>query len=536
MKPLTDEEVMLPKQAGIKYLSDDEVMQPSKQQGEMTWSEAGINAVQNIPKSAGEYVGAIAHAVTSPIETGGNLVDVFTGAVQNAIPEFMQSESARPQREKAAAVGKFFTDRYGSVDGFKNAVANDPVGVMADISTVLTAGGALAAKLPGVAGKVGRAVNIAGKAVDPLNLAIKATKPVASLAGKAAAELIGGLGTHSGGETIKTAAKVGHKAGATGSDAADMFTANMRGAADMTDVLDTVRSNVAEMGKAKQAAYRAGMAQVAGDKTVLKFGGIDNAISNASDIVSFKGQVKNAKAADVLRKIGDEVKDWKSLNPSDFHTPEGLDALKQKIGAIVESVPFEEKTARLVGREVYQAVKNEITKQAPVYAKTMKGYSEATEQIKEIERALSAGQKASADTAMRKLQSIMRNNANTNYGNRLDLVKKLEQAGGKEIMPALAGQASNSWAPRGLGKLMASANIGAGILSPGLLALLPFQSPRLVGEASYLGGRAAGAVNQARMASNNALAGIGGLRGVRSAAFNVGRLDDEETNALAQYR
>jgi vacuolar-type H+-ATPase subunit I/STV1 len=179
------------------------------------------------------------------------------------------------------------------------------------------------------------------------------------------------------------------------------------------------------MGAQKAADYRSGMVNIKGDKAVLGFGGIDKAVQDASGMVSFKGQVKNSKGADVVQKIADEVANWKTLNPADFHTPEGLDALKQKIGGIVESIPFEEKTARMVGGKVYSAIKGEITTQAPTYAKVMKDYSDASDQIKEIERALSLGDKASADTAMRKLQSLSRNNVNTNYGNRLKLAQEL---------------------------------------------------------------------------------------------------------------
>jgi hypothetical protein len=256
----------------------------------------------------------------------------------------------------------------------------------------------------------------------------------------------------------------------------------------MTDVLDTAKANVAEMGRLKSAEYRAGMANVSGDKTVLGFNGIDDAVSKAYGQVTYKGQVKNAKAAQVVQQINKEIADWKKLNPNEFHTPEGLDALKQKIGGIVEGIPFEEKTARMVGQNVYNSVKSEIVKQAPTYAKTMKSYADAMDEIKEIERALSLGNKASVDTAMRKLQSLTRNNVNTNYGNRLDLARTLEQKGGNQLMPALAGQALNTWVPRGIGGTVAGGVGLGGYMAggvPGALGTLAVQSPRLVGETAY---------------------------------------------------
>ena len=65
----------------------------------------------------------------------------------------------------------------------------------------------------------------------------------------------------------------------------------------------------------------------------------------------------------------------------------------------------------------------------------------AIEAEKEIERALSLGGKAPVDTALRKLQSTMRNNVNTNYGNRAGMVSDLEKFSDVSLMDKLAGQA-----------------------------------------------------------------------------------------------
>jgi hypothetical protein len=267
----------------------------------------------------------------------------------------------------------------------------------------------------------------------------------------------------------------------------------MRGGADMTEVLDVAKANLSTMNQAKQAAYRADMNALKTDKTVLKFDGIDNALRDASGKVMFKGQVKNEGAANYLSKAQAEIDNWKNLDPNEFHTPEGLDALKQKVGDILESIPFEQKTARSAVGDVYNGIKNEIKKQAPKYADTMKAYQEASELTREIERALSISDKASADTGMRKLQSLMRNNANTNYGNRLDLAGQLEASGGREIMPALAGQALNSWTPRGLQSLATSTPAALATYTigglPAVAANAALTSPRLSGEMFYQAGK-----------------------------------------------
>lgn len=275
------------------------------------------------------------------------------------------------------------------------------------------------------------------------------------------------------------------------------FLQNMRREVPLTDVLDQAKSALGNMRAQRAAEYRANMDNITTDKTVLDFSPIIDAVKNLKATGTFKGQVINKNAASTVDDIANTVDEWAKLNPGDFHTPEGLDALKKAIGDIRDSTQFGT-PARKSADEVYNAIKNQITMQAPTYAKTMKSYAEASELITEIERSLSLGNKAAADTSMRKLQSLMRNNVNTNYGNRLDLAKTLADKGGEDIIPAVAGQSMSSWMPRGLAKLgQYGAGIGAVMGNPALAATIPLTSPRLVGEALYKSGQVLGGANKA---------------------------------------
>ena len=148
-------------------------------------------------------------------------------------------------------------------------------------------------------------------------------------------------------------------------------------------------------------------------------------------------------------------------------------------------------------------MKTEINKQAPTYAKVMRDYEMASRELKEVEKTFSLGEKSSADTAVRKLQSLLRNNVQSNYGNRTSLAKQLEEKGGVSLEPAIAGQALNSWMPRGMtGAIEKAGAIPTAMLAPQALAVAPLTSPRLVGEASYLLGRASGGVGNAASQSN----------------------------------
>ena len=394
----------------------------------------------------------------------------------------------KASREKASQVGKFYKERYGSLEGIGNALYTDPFGVAADVSSLATGGGAALAKVPMMA-KAGQVVSKVGSTVDPLAAAVRGTSKAIEYGGKGASKLAAmasGVGT----EPIEQAYKAGREGGAREAS----FVENMRGQVPIQDVLDTAKTDLQVMRQNQQSAYRSGMADISKDASVLNFDDIDASLSKAIGRTEYKGQIVAEGASKKVDEARKAIDDWRGLDPAEYHTPEGLDALKQKVGDILESIPFEQRNARAAVGDVYNSIKSTINNQAPSYAKVMRNYSDAAETMREIERALSLGQKASADTAIRKLQSLMRNNANTNYGQRLSLAKQLEQAGGQPIMPALAGQALSEWTPRGIQRATAipSALAAGSVINPVMGgATLAASSPRLIGETALKAGQLA---------------------------------------------
>lgn len=478
----------------------------------MPWSKVAGSAAKNFIPSLGNLVGGIYQTVRHPIDTAQSVADLAAGGLQNTVraispaaADFVNnlapSDANKRVADTASAVGNFYKDRYGSVEGFKNAVATDPAGVMADASTVLTAGAGLAPK----AGTLRNVLTTAARNVDPISLTLRGAGKAADLVsatGLPSAVL--GATTGAGKEAVSQAFRAGKEGGARSAS----FVDNMRGNVPIDDVLTAAKQDLEAIAAKRRADYRSGMVNIKGDKTVLNFGGIDSAIKKAADTVSFKGQVKNERAAAAVQKMADEVAAWKKLDPAEFHTPEGLDALKQKLGGILEDIPYEQKTARLAAGQIYDSVRGEITQQAPTYAKVMEDYSKSSDLIKEVERSLLGGNKAAADTSMRKLQSVMRNNVQTNYGQRVALAQTLEAAGGQPIMPQLAGQAMNTWMPRGL--QTATAGTGSAMLAllgnpSAAVGLGSISSPRLVGEVAHGAGQATGLLQRGAAAGGGLL-------------------------------
>lgn len=439
-------------------------------------------------------------------------------------------EGLRLNRERRAAIDSGLQELIGSNPGsagYKTGKIGSEIlgtagvgGVLGNIaarvapgaagfSNALRTGGMVAGKNPGIANMATRVAGggitggtMAGM-VDPsqattgaaigaalppsLRAAAEAGKLVKRGAGAAASNILG-ASTGTGAESIRAA----YGAGKTGST---KFLDNMRGKTSFDDVVGEAKGALQNMRADRASAYRSGMVDIRNDASVIDFQPIHKAVTDLKQMGSFKGQQINKNAASTVDEIVQTVDNWASLNPKEYHTPEGLDALKQAIGDIRDSTQFGT-AARRAADTAYNSVKNEIVAKAPTYSKVMKDYSEASALLKEIESGLSLGSKgnASKDAAVRKLQSLLRNNAQTNYGNRLNLAKQLEEKGGADLMPALAGQSMSSAMPRGLsGGIQKAGALGIGVTSPAsipaLLAAAPFTSPRLVGEGMYGLGR-----------------------------------------------
>jgi len=164
-------------------------------------------AVGNLPKSTFELGKSVASAVVNPIDTiksvgtlargvgakvGEILIEdtdlgqkLLEKANQNRIsqgqPELKKDINGKFQAENTPdlqainQVGKFFMDRYGTLDKFKETAIEDPASVLADLATVLTGGGAILSKTGQVSkvsqlSKAGEVLTATGKTLEPVNL------------------------------------------------------------------------------------------------------------------------------------------------------------------------------------------------------------------------------------------------------------------------------------------------------------------------------------------------------------------------------
>lgn len=457
----------------------------------------------NIGAGALRGAGSIGATILAPVDAAARAVGIqndFIGRTdrRQAMDEGLREMGANPD-SLAYQGGKLSTEIAGTlaVPGAlargAGALGASPVLANSIRTAGMSTGAPLATRVAGGAVSGAASAGLVNPEDAGLGAVVGGALPMAGAVAKGigrAARTAVGTTTGAGDDALRIA----YESGKAGGAQAQALRENMRGQANMLDVLDDARANLDTMRAAKNAAYRQNMASVQADKAVLDMAPIEKSIQDAIGKFTFKGLPRNPQVLSALDEASQTVQAWRQLDPAEFHTPEGLDALKQQIAALRNKVPVEARDVRSALGDVYNSTKKQIEAQAPEYSKAMQEYSQASELIDEITRTLSLGDKKTADTAMRKLQSVMRNNVNTNYGTRATLLNELEQQGGRQLAPQLAGQALNDWAPRGIQRATGTlATIGVGSTAgiPGAVGTAMISSPRLMGEAAFMGGATA---------------------------------------------
>jgi hypothetical protein len=528
----------------------DKLMNQSPTIPERTLTGALSEGFSNIIPSAGQAVINTFNAVTHPLDTaqgissaiGGNIFKALPGDSENIISRANEPNSPNIIKNIASminnanAFNQQMANRYGGGQEFLNTLATDPIGMAQDIQGVgallKPAAIAAASKLgkirgeqlvkerlpPIIAGDIshGTYIDVGGKmkaseygnkASDVLNKLGEYSKyvasPVSSIGGKvlpaigeAAAvpiSLLSGIEQ----PVIAEAIRAGKSAGLLGkSPESTAFTNALRGKVPEMKVVDDAKNALSNMRNQMYDAYNTNMKSIADSNTPIDIKPILEDFNKAKDIKSFKGQEINKSATQVKQQVQSLLDNWASLDPAEYHTASGLDALKQQLGDL-RTTTDPHTPSRSVVDNAYNSVKNQIIKKAPEYGKVMNEYSNSLQEINDIERELSLKEGANPATALRKLQSIMRNNANTSWGARATMGEKLQAAGAPYLSQELAGQAMSTILPRGLSRYAAiPAAVAAGSVTGGLGAgaSLLASSPRIVGEASYNLGKGVGAI------------------------------------------
>jgi|CXWL01.1.fsa_nt_gi hypothetical protein len=445
--------------------SPDEMMQHALG---MSYGAGSLNkALMSTPESAFNLISGTVKALSHPIDTGKGLADIIGGGLGKIIPDQLRTNDQERNARQDAVFNHardYFINRLGGIDNIKNTFETDPVGLLADVSTILTP----------INPKVATAIN-------PINMAIKGTAKAAPAIGSVLADLIGGLGTKTGGETIKEAAR----AGMAGGSKEEAFLNNINDTVPMTDVVEVAEQGQNNLANKSYQDYLSSTQGSFSNQTPLDFQRIRDAVqrSNAIDITP-EGIDLNPSTAPVKKNIADLVNEFDSRGLS---TIRNFDEMKRGIHNIVKNTDPSKPEYR-AAMNVYGELKNTINDLDPAYGKAMEKSQESMNILDELKRELSLNPKANIGTTLRKLQSTTRNNANTSYGQRVSLAKLLEDNGADNLNAMLAGQALNTWQPRGIAGALSGGSAVGGYMAggaPAAIAALGLQSPKLMGFSAY---------------------------------------------------
>jgi hypothetical protein len=505
--------------------------------GGLSFGEALGSALVNLPRSTAEELGGIFEAFTSPIQTAKS-VGALGGALLSKMGVADFDESS------ADALGEYYANKYGSIEGFKKELANNPASILADAATILTAGAGIVTKLglPAKIAKLGPRATVAqqwagnvARNIDPItamtNVVTKAVpatvKGATNLAGRAVSNVLGTT-TGAGGDAVRKAARVGFDRSTAGTPTiqADTFLDAMRRpGASADELVQLARDGVTNLRQQASQRYLDKMQQFGRNPVPLDITNVRQRIAGIKPKSydtwrdSQGPRPADHRAWETMNQFVDEYA-YKATQDPALLDPLAVDQFKQDLYDVGSKVggAYDRDAARIAGT-AYGAVKDELVKHDPLYADAMKDYENAAKEAQKLETTFSLaaarGKQPNIESAGRKLTSIFRNNVNTNFGSRTEQAKRLSELdpSGK-LFPTLAGQSLSSTLPRGIQGAFARAGATAGLTGIGLdmipmaldvpgylsgynLAALPLSSPRLIGEAAYYGGRGAGATSKA---------------------------------------
>ena len=147
----------------------------------------------NVIKSGYNVAKGVVGAVMHPLDTATTIADIGAGALQKAVPQgvadFINKFDSNPEAavrasKVANAVGGMYADRYGSVEGIKKTLYEDPVGAAADLSTILSLGAGAVRQAPNIAAgalKVAGAPEMAATVARTAPAAAEIAAPVAEV-------------------------------------------------------------------------------------------------------------------------------------------------------------------------------------------------------------------------------------------------------------------------------------------------------------------------------------------------------------------
>ena len=488
---------------------------------DLSWQKVGQQALVNFPSSAVDVGKSMVYPITHFKETAEGLGQLGKGLYSKAEGAFRTQDPEQKAMDEAAAnsVGEYFANRYGSMAGFKQALAKDPAGVMSDISVPLTLGGGAAARAPGIIGKVGELTKAVGSAIDPFNIALKGGAATTEAIGKGVIAPYASLKSGATVKSLQTAVDAGQELNPT-------FLKHFSGQGSPAEMVDAYAKAISDAREAVNAEYRTGMQGIKANQAPLPFIGIDKTFNNQLNSIQSLGKTYRENSLSALGEVRNAIDQWKNQpNAPGANSLHDMDALKQRISEIRDKYKSDASAERVI-TAVRRSVYDTIANRDPKYANIMESYANGLDQIKDIRQTIGDSRDISTAKKVRNLLKAQKTQAGNEALERLDKYNP-------ELKYMLAGSELSELFPYGglrqvVGPAEAAnalhqyANLGNPLLAAVQVASIPFSSPAISGGVIGTLGAVSGASKKGAQLSNKYLPTM-----ARMPAYGVGRISEE---------
>lgn len=437
-----------------------------------------------IAKSGGNFLKDMITPFTQPIQTAKDIGALASSVVSTIRPGEQGNE------QLARQVGQYFSDRYGGVENVKNSFLTDPVGVVGDLTAVLsiplTGGGALATRILGTGSKVTQAIKKVGQytsAADPANIAFKGAEKVGS---KVITPVIG-LASGTGKNVLNLAYEAGKT---TDKSKKNAFIKNLTAQEDVTKVAQDVVDAVEGFKDNKQSSFNKGIQKLDLENKPVDLSSLGDEIIKIEDnFITLGRNTLGPEDTNLLKTIKKEINSY--IRDPMQQNALGADALKRKIDNLYPNSLTKGRKADVIVTKARNSVRKLINESVPEYAKVMKKYEEATELQNQIVRELSTGN-PNKSTILRKLKSVFSDAGESRFASRGELLTEVEKIK-PNISMRMAGQSLNPYTPKGLSAITSGGigTYGLATMNPKVLPFLAASSPRIAGNIAYGAGNVA---------------------------------------------
>ena len=490
-----------------------------------SWLDYALNTAKNFPSSLGNQIVGMAkgigHTIAHPLDTLGSFGELGGSAYEALHPTKGDTPQQHAVKTAAAnAAWDQFVNKYATKDEQGNhhfdlhtlgqTIENDPASILSDAAMILPIGGGslgLAGKMADVSGaaRAAKALNTAGQYVtkagieaNPLMVsgrAINATSKlpvinkITSFAQKLPTEIQSGA-TGVPAPLLK-AAKTAASAPATGSETpAQIFKRFQSGQGSADEIFNATNKGLNAIRAKASADYlagRQGLLNQPVDMTPIwqAYNAARTEVNKGSTLGFPKAKAALDDAENLLMDV--------ATNPDPAaRNVENMDMLKRQIWDLRDQHP--NPTAQQYMNNIYHGTKAAIAGVDPAYADLMENYQASLAHMNDLQKAL----RGTANTSPSQVLTKQMRSIKTPNG--ADLFSELSQA--EPSLPfMLAGEATRSWTPSGLGPTLSErlgelgSLAGAIAYDPKMLGLIPLQrtlqSPRAMGNLNYAAGKVA---------------------------------------------